>query len=249
MKAVIPSILAMATSVSAHALMYGVWVNGQDQGDGQYRYIRSPPDNFPVKDLRSPAIACNVNGGNPAPEFVRAAAGDTLSFEWYHNYRNDDIIDGSHKGPLITYVAPYTEGDGTGAHWTKIAEDGFDGSQWAVDKIKSNGGRQDFRVPANLAPGRYLFRQEIIALHEANDSFEANPARGAQFYPSCVQVEITAGGSAALPGGGFDFNTGYSYSDPGIVFNVYAPVSSYPIPGPALWSGFDAKRRAVKVTY
>lgn len=248
MRVVITSMLAMATSVSAHALMYGVWVNGQDQGDGRNRYIRTPPSNFPVKDLASPALVCNVNGAKAAPEFVTAAAGNTLSFEWYHDNRNDDIIDGSHKGPLITYVAPFTEGDGTGAHWTKIAEDGFDGSQWAVDKIKSNNGRQDFKVPASLAPGRYIFRQEIIALHEADLPFTADPNRGAQFYPSCVQVEITAGGSA-VPNGGFDFNSGYSYSDPGIVFNVYNPVSSYPIPGPALWSGFDAKRRAVKVNY
>lgn len=248
MRAVLPCLLAMATSVSAHALMYGVWVNGQDQGDGRNRYIRTPPSNFPVKDLRSPAVVCNVNGGTPAPEFVRAGAGDTLSFEWYHDNRNDDIIDGSHKGPLITYIAPYTEGDGTGANWHKIAQDGFDGSQWAVDKIKANGGRQDFQIPPGLAPGRYLIRQEIIALHEANNSFEQDPARGAQFYPSCVQVEIVAGGGAPLPPGGFDFNTGYSYADPGIVFNIYSGVTSYPIPGPPMWSEFSAKR-AVKVTY
>ena len=230
------SILAMATSVSAHALMYGVWVNGEDQGDGQNVYIRTPPNNSPVKDLSSPDIVCNVNGAKAAPEFVSAAAGDTLSFEWYHNTRDDDIIDGSHLGPIITYIAEYTEGDGTGAIWTKIAEDGYDGSKWAVDKIKANNGLNDFTIPADLAPGQYLFRQEIIAHHESEVSFAENPARGAQFYPSCVQIEITSGGSA-IPNEGFDFQTDYAYADPGITFNLYGAYSSYEIPGPAVWNG------------
>ncbi|ROT37064.1 hypothetical protein SODALDRAFT_334132 [Sodiomyces alkalinus F11] len=234
------SALAMASTVSGHALMYGVWVNGVDQGDGQRLYIRSPPNNSPVKDLASPDIVCGPNGANPAPAFVEAAAGDTLSFEWYHNTRDDDIIDGSHLGPIITYIAQYTDGDGTGPIWTKIAEDGWDGSRWAVDKIKANNGLQDFDLPADLAPGQYLIRQEIIAHHESEVSFEANPARGAQFYPSCVQVEITSGGSS-VPDQSFDFNTGYTYADPGIVFNVYTfDGGEYLIPGPEVWTGGNA---------
>ncbi|KAL2757232.1 glycoside hydrolase family 61 protein [Sodiomyces alcalophilus JCM 7366] len=230
------SALAMASTVSGHALMYGVWVNGVDQGDGQNVYIRSPPNNGPVKDLASPEIVCGPNGANPAPSFVEAAAGDTLSFEWYHNTRDDDIIDGSHLGPIITYIAEYTDSDGTGPIWTKIAEDGWDGTQWAVDKIKANNGLQDFVLPADLAAGQYLIRQEIIAHHESEVSFEENPARGAQFYPSCVQVEVTSGGSS-IPDQGFDFNTGYTYADPGIVFNIYSfDGTDYPVPGPEVWT-------------
>jgi lytic cellulose monooxygenase (C1-hydroxylating) len=229
-------ILGMATSVSAHARMYGVWVNGEDQGNGQDVYIRTPPNNSPVKDLSSPEIVCNVDGDRARPEFVSAAGGDTLSFEWYHDNRDDDIIDGSHKGPIITWIAEYTEGDATGAIWTKIAEDGFDGSQWAVDKLKANNGLNDITVPASLKPGQYLFRQEIIAHHESNQNFAENPARGAQFYPSCVQVEITSGGNA-VPDQGFDFQTDYAYADPGITFDLYGSFTSYEIPGPAVWSG------------
>lgn len=230
------SVLAMASTVSAHALVYGVWVNDVDQGDGRQSYIRSPANNNPVKDLSSPAIACNVNGGKAAPEFVKAAAGDNLSVEWLHNTRHDDIIDGSHKGPLITWIAEYTEGDGTGAIWTKIAEDGFDGTEWAVDKIKKNQGRQDFVLPSALKAGKYLLRQEIIAGHEAESTFDQNPARGAQFYPSCIQLEVTSGGNA-VPDQNFDFNKDYTYADPGIKFNVYGAVSSYQIPGPKVWTG------------
>ncbi|KAI9158524.1 putative endo-beta-1,4-glucanase D [Paramyrothecium foliicola] len=230
------SVLAMASTVSAHALVYGVWVNDVDQGDGRQSYIRTPPNNSPVKDLSSPDLVCNVNGAKPASDFVSVAAGDTVSVEWQHDNRHDDIIDGSHKGPIITWIAEYTEGAGTGAIWTKIAEDGFDGKEWAVDKIKANKGRNDFVLPASLKAGKYLLRQEIIAGHEADATYDKNPARGAQFYPSCIQIDVSGTGSA-VPDQGFDFNKDYTYADPGIQFNIYGAVSSYAIPGPAVWTG------------
>ena len=230
--------LAFATGVSAHSHMYSVWVNGVDQGDGRNVYIRSPPNNSPVKDLASAALACNVNGGKTGSSFVQASAGDTLTFEWYHDNRGDDIIAASHKGPVITYIAPYTEGNGAESIWTKVAEDGYDSASklWAVDKLIANKGKQDFVLPANLAAGRYLIRQEIIAHHESDVAYNVNPARGAQFYPSCVQFEVKGSGSA-VPDQKFNFNTGYTYSDPGIVFNLYQAFTEYKIPGPAVWTG------------
>jgi cellulase len=236
MRSTTASILAMATAVSAHTRMCNVWVNGADQGDGMDSYIRTPPNNSPVKDLTSPDLVCNVGGDSARADFVSAAAGDVLSFEWFHDNRGDDIIDGSHEGPIITYIAEFTEGAATGAIWTKIAEDGYDGSEWAVDKLKANGGLYDFTIPDALKAGKYLIRQEIIAHHESDAAFDKNPVRGAQFYPSCVQVEITSGGSA-VPDQDFDFNTGYTYADPGIVFNLYGAYTSYSIPGPEVWSG------------
>ncbi|KAK4039679.1 glycosyl hydrolase family 61-domain-containing protein [Parachaetomium inaequale] len=229
--------LAFASGANAHALMYGVWVNGVDQGDGRNVYIRTPPNNSPVKDLASPNLACNVNGAKAASSFVQAAAGDSLTFEWLHNTRGDDIIAGSHKGPIITYIAPYTEGNGADSIWTKIAEDGYDSATklWAVDKLIAAKGKQDFILPANLASGRYLIRQEIIAHHESDTAFNVNSARGAQFYPSCVQVEVTGSGTA-VPDQDFNFNTGYTYADPGIVFNLYGAFTSYQIPGPEVWA-------------
>ncbi|KAK4237157.1 glycosyl hydrolase family 61-domain-containing protein [Achaetomium macrosporum] len=229
------TMLALASTVSAHTLMWSAWVNGVDQGDGRNVYIRSPPNNSPVKDLASPDLVCNVNGGKAAPSFIQAAAGDKLTFEWYHNTRGDDIVDLSHKGPIITYIAPYTDSNGASPIWSKIAEDGFANGKWAVETLVANKGKYDFTLPAALAPGKYLVRQEIIALHEADAAYNVNPARGAQFYPSCVQVEVTSGGSA-VPNENFDFNTGYTYSDRGIVFNLYGSFSSYPIPGPAIWN-------------
>ena len=45
----------------AHTLVWGAWVNGVDQGDGRNLYVRSPPNNNPVKDLTSDAMTCNVD--------------------------------------------------------------------------------------------------------------------------------------------------------------------------------------------
>lgn len=60
-------------------------MNGEDQGDGRDVYVRSPPSNDPVKDIASPDMACNVNGGTPVSDFVSAAAGDEIVVEWYHD--------------------------------------------------------------------------------------------------------------------------------------------------------------------
>lgn len=231
------ALAALAGSVSAHTLMNSVEVNGQDQGEGKNTYIRSPPNNNPVKDLTSPDLACNVNGGKPVSDFVKAAAGDTLAFVWMHNKPDDDIIAESHKGPVITYIAPYTDDAGAEAVWTKIAEDGFDGQQWAVDRLIANKGKAEFKLPQSLKAGKYLVRQEVIGLHEANDAYTDDSARGAQFYPSCVQVEVSGSGDA-VPNQDFDFNKGYTYQDPGIVFDIYAKNKTldYKIPGPDVWS-------------
>ncbi|KAI1862505.1 hypothetical protein JX265_009219 [Neoarthrinium moseri] len=234
--------LALASGVAAHTRMYGAWINGVDQGDGRSVYIRTPPNNNPVKDLKSADLACNVAGSTAVKEFLPIAAGDEVEFEWFHDNRNDDIIAASHKGPIITYIAPYTDGmDGTGSIWTKIDEEGYDSasSSWAVDKLITNGGKKAFTVPSALAAGKYMIRQEIIGLHEGDTAYSANSARGAQFYPSCVQVEITGSGSAT-PSENFALPGGYTDSDPGVVFNLYGSFTSYTIPGPKVWDAASA---------
>ncbi|KAG8678942.1 hypothetical protein FRC09_019398, partial [Ceratobasidium sp. 395] len=72
--------LVSAAVVSAHATVYGVWINGVFQGDGRNQYIRSPPNNNPVKDLNSGAMACNVNN-RAVGRTLSVKAGDTVTFE------------------------------------------------------------------------------------------------------------------------------------------------------------------------
>jgi cellulase len=232
--------LALAGTASAHATMFGVFVNGKDQGDGRNKYIRSPSTNNPVRDFKSPAIACNDRGGTAAPDFVQAAAGDKLAFRWFHFRPEDptDILDPSHKGAILTYIAKYTNSDGSGAIWSKIDEQGFDGGKWATIKMIDNGGKAEFTLPKALAPGKYLIRQELLALHMADISPKVDPSRGAESYPSCVQFEVTGSGNA-VPDQNFDFNTGYSYDGDatGLTFNMYVPFDKYTPPGPKVWTG------------
>lgn len=223
---------------SAHATVRNYWVNGVDKGLGVNTYIRSPPSNSPVKDLKSAAVACNLNGATAVSGFVEVPAGATLEPEWMHDNRGDDIIDGSHKGPIVSYLAPF-ESNGEGAVWVKIAEENYDGKQWPIDKIKANNGRHSVKIPAGLAPGKYLFRTEILALHESDTLFSANSARGIQLYPSCGQITVTGSGSITLPAG-TSFPGEYKDSDPGIHFNLYnADPNSYIVPGPAVWDGVN----------
>lgn len=64
-------------------------------------------------------------------------------------------------------------------------------------------------LPNDLAPGGYLIRHEIIALHLATSM------GGAEFYPMCTQVTIGGSGSGA-PSQTVSFPGAYSDSDPGI---------------------------------
>ena len=69
--------------------------------------------------------------------------------------------------------------DAKGLKWFKISEDGLDNSgQWGVDRMIANAGWQYFTMPTCIAPGQYLMRVELLALHSAYS------AGGAQFYVS-----------------------------------------------------------------
>ncbi|KAJ3039840.1 hypothetical protein HDV00_011749 [Rhizophlyctis rosea] len=243
------TILGLAASVSAHATVYSVHINGVSQGLGcgenQYgkqiggaensKYIRCPPNNNPVKDLTSSSVACNVNNA-AAPQYLQVRGGDAITFEWHHDSASssDDIIASSHKGPVVVYIAPASS-NGSGPVWVKIYEDGGNPSSWGVDKLIAARGRHYINLP-NLAPGKYLIRPELITLHEADTAYSANPARGVQLYPNCIQLEVVSSGSLTLPSG-VSFPGAYTYSDKGLVYNLYSPAGPYVIPGPAVWGG------------
>ena len=86
-----------------------------------------------------------------------------------------------------------------------------------------DGGVAPVTLPSNIAPGQYLIRHEIIALHLANQK------GGAEFYPSCAQLRIGGNGTStpsanelvSLPGV-------YDDNDPGI-FVPNVSVFGFPI--------------------
>ncbi len=76
---------------------------------------------------------------------------------------------------------------GSTMSWTKIAEDGYDGKSWAVEKLikgsyTGKAGQHKFTLP-KVAPGEYIIRPEIIALHEGDR------VGGAQFYQEVCSTE------------------------------------------------------------
>ncbi|KIO33559.1 glycoside hydrolase family 61 protein, partial [Tulasnella calospora MUT 4182] len=139
-----------------------------------------------------------------------------------------DPVDPSHKGPVMIYMAKVPSAlqtDVTGLGWFKVFEDGYDGTNWGVDRMVANHGVVTFTVPACIPSGNYFLRAEMIALHPASSY------PGAQFYVGCAQINVVGGGSTqpatvSLPGA-------YHGTDPGITINIYyPPVTNYTIPGP-----------------
>ncbi|THH00499.1 hypothetical protein EW026_g2044 [Hermanssonia centrifuga] len=136
-----------------------------------------------VLDVTDPSLACNVGGDAPAGLTAEAAAGSTVTFtmiRW-----PDD-----HLGPVDHYMASCegscTQFDATNAKWFKLDEDGYDNGVWASTKLIQNNLSASTTIPADLKPGEYLIRHEIIALHSPGQP---------QFYPACAQVKVTGSGT------------------------------------------------------
>jgi hypothetical protein len=120
-----------------------------------------------ITDQRSPDMACNVKPKAPAL-IAPARAGSQITFQWNPWYN-------SHKGPLITYLAPY-EGavqkiDVNNLNFFKISEKGLaaDKKTWAVDEMMSKGNISSTIIPHDIKPGTYVLRHELIALHYSTE--------------------------------------------------------------------------------
>lgn len=105
----------------------------------------------------------------------------------------------------------------------------YDTQIWASQDLIDQNNTWTITVPESLAPGSYVFRHEIIALHGAGT------LNGAQNYPQCFNIEITGSGTASPTGVlGTDL---YKNTDPGIYINPYTTITSYAMPGPTLFAG------------
>lgn len=82
-----------------------------------------------------------------------------------------EAIGGNHDGPVIAYlskVSDATTADGSSS-WFKIYENGLVSTDyWGTDVLNANCGKQVITIPADIAPGDYLLRAEVIALHVAS---------------------------------------------------------------------------------
>ncbi|CAI9636778.1 unnamed protein product [Alternaria burnsii] len=159
--------------------------------------------------------------------YANVNAGDTIEFEW-------NTWPDSHKGPIINYIAP-CDGDCTtltpGAlRWSKISQSAIiSPGTWVTDKLITDKFKVSTVLPAKLAPGNYVIRHEIIALHGGQN------VNGAQLYPQCLNLKVGGSGSVK-PSAGVPGTSLYTKDMPGIVFNIYTNPTTYTFPGPALWT-------------
>ena len=100
---------------------------------------------------------------------------------------------------------------------------------WITDELMESNFTATTTLPKNIKAGNYVLRHEIIALHGARDD------NGAQSYPQCVNVKIGGNGKIA-PRAGIAGTALYSRTEPGMKFDLYANPTSYPFPGPSLWT-------------
>lgn len=185
-------------------------------------------------------MICGLPGKtNNAASKCSVPAGSTIGFQWHYT---DDLsdkaalnadtyyIDPSHRGPCLAYMA--RSDTGTGPVWFKIYENGYNTTtkQFCVDKLRTTDkGIFEAKIPNDLAPGNYLIRAELIALHEG---FQLG---GAQPYIHCSELTITGSGTSIPSTNLVQFPGAYQATDPGIYFNIYNGIKSYPIPGPPVY--------------
>ncbi|KAL6850812.1 hypothetical protein ACO1O0_007938 [Amphichorda felina] len=177
-------------------------------------------------------INCHFNS-RPGKATASIPAGGVIDFLW---------TPWPHIGPVFTYIAKCSgdcaNADKNSLSWVKIDEEGIDipTQKWAATKLIENNNTWTTTVPENLAPGNYVFRNEIIGVHSAGEP------NGAQNYPQCFNIEVTGSGTVQLPAGTPGTQL-YRANDPGILFNPYGHVDSYEIPGPKLWTGASASAK------
>ncbi|KAK4126997.1 lytic polysaccharide monooxygenase [Parathielavia appendiculata] len=233
-------IMIMAVSAQAHSIFQKLSVNGVEQG--QLVGLRAPSQPNPVYDVWDQQLACGLPGTR-SNKVINVKAGDRIGAWWGHviggpQWPNDPDhpIASSHKGPISTYMARVDNAATTspnGLRWFKIHEDSFNPStgKWGVDNMIANKGWSYAIIPWCLAPGHYLLRQELLALHSAYSNM------GAQFYQSCAQLNVSGGGSF-VPSQTVSIPGAYAQNDPGVLIQIWVNGipdngrKSYTAPGP-----------------
>ncbi|KAK0742237.1 glycoside hydrolase [Apiosordaria backusii] len=230
--------ILLASAASAHTIFSSLEVNGVNHGVGGG--VRIPSYNGPIENVDSNSIACNgaPNPTTPTSKVITVQAGQNVTAIWRYMLSTtgsapNDVMDSSHKGPTLAYlkkVNDATTDSGVGGGWFKIQEDGYNGSVWGTEKVINGQGRHSIRIPSCIAPGQYLLRAEMIALHGAGNY------PGAQFYMECAQLNIVGGTGSKTPST-VAFPGAYSGSHPGVKISIYwPPVTNYQIPGPSVFT-------------
>ncbi|EJD00880.1 uncharacterized protein FOMMEDRAFT_110262 [Fomitiporia mediterranea MF3/22] len=230
------TLLYVLPFAAAHGYVRSLTIDGKKfkgnvpNGATNPSVIRQVNSVEPVKGATNKALNCGPSA-KKASLLADANPGSTLEFDW----AGGDGSNWPHNiGPMMTYLASCGDTtcdkfDGSDAKWFKIDEVGLkgdSGSTWFQQDLM-NGKTAKVKLPNNLASGQYLVRHEIIGLHIAEKE------GGAEFYPSCAQLNVGGNGSGkpssselvSLPGA-------YKDTDPGILFNAFDGNKKYTFPVP-----------------
>lgn len=261
------TLFASAAVVLGHGIVDKVVVGGTyyvgtknwNSPENQKSPVRGIPSDTGFVNYKNVAssmdIACSSAGYDARPVTAPIKAGQTVDIHWAGDKGPSGTEWPHPEGPAIAYLASCNGAcssfNPSNAKWFKIQEDGLDTSKspiqswidhlpwgkglWIQNKIMLEGSWAHVKIPSNIADGEYLLKHDLISLHGAHSA-----AEGAQYYPSCIQIKITDGGSAKPAG--IPATQLYTVND-GLV-NIYEPypggIESYKIPGPALYTSGNA---------
>lgn len=195
------------------------------------------PDYNPTLSATDSKLRCN--GGRSATLSATAKPGDTITATWQQWTHS--------QGPVLVWMykcsGAFSACDGSGSEWFKIDEGGFHGdgvtvfldsetpSGWDIAKLVGGNKKWSSTIPAGLAPGNYLVRHELIALHQAK-----NP----QWYAECAQI-VVSGSGTAQPDSSFKASIpGYAKqtdSNIQVPINDHTIPQTYTVPGPPVYRG------------
>jgi len=244
---------ALAAQVAAHGYLQSITLDGvtyegynywnDDRDPNHIGWSHTTQDEGPELDVSSPDFACR-SGSEPAQNYGTVKAGGEATFVW----TSDDPVlnpDGwAHTGPIVTYIArcpddDCTSADKTALQWVKIQEESVvegtanNEGTWATDVLRETDGAYSATIPEALAPGKYILRSELMALHRAH-------INEPEFYMQCANIEVTGSGTDDLSSAdGAPANNLYSTSDEIFGFDLYNQngETTWKVPGPPLYTG------------
>lgn len=191
---------AFVSSVAAHGHVQGIVVDGTyyEGYSPSFQYMSTPPavigwscpeclDNgfVPPDMYGGENITCHKDA-TPGQAHATVAAGGTVELQW-------TAWPSSHHGPVIDYLAKCSGEcetvDKSTLEFFKIdagglVDDSTVPGTWASDQLIANNNSWTVKIPTSVAPGNYVLRHEIIALHSAGQS------DGAQNYPQVRHFQL-----------------------------------------------------------
>ncbi|CAG8601227.1 9878_t:CDS:2 [Acaulospora colombiana] len=212
----------LATSVAGHGAVTSYVIAGTTYpGYTGFSPSSSPPtiqwqwpDYNPTLDPAMSSVMCN--GGSSAALTATVAPGGqstSTSVQVLSARAQEAVLDGLFKIDEAGLLSG-TMYSGT----------------WGAGKVL-NTLQWTSTIPANLAPGNYLLRHELIAVHQAKTP---------QFYAECAQIVVSGSGTASPSGSYLVSIPGYcKLSDSNVSLDIYSEaaktVTSWDVPGPPVW--------------